>query len=95
MRKVSITKAKKIADKLGIDLDVVPIEEWKYGMEVELEHGKRNKKTNVTNDDLLMTGKIALAHILEYPDYYPRLYKMEKTAENYWKGKKKPSILKK
>ena len=50
-------------------------------MEVELEHGVRNVVTNVTNDDLVLTGKIALAHLLEFRDYYTRLQKMEDEAK--------------
>ena len=51
-------------------------------MEVELEHGSHDPQTNVTNDDLIVTGKIALAHMKEFPDYYERLEKMEREAEN-------------
>jgi len=58
------------------------------GMEVELEHGKINELTNVTNNDLLITGKIALAHLNEFPDYYDRLENMENEAERYWDSKK-------
>jgi uncharacterized Fe-S cluster-containing radical SAM superfamily enzyme len=54
------------------------------GMDVELEHGLRDPATNVTNDDPLTTGKIALAHLIEFPDYYTRLAKMEKEAEDFW-----------
>ena len=54
------------------------------GMDVELEHGTENSVTNVTNDDPLMTGKIALAHLNEFPDYYSRLLVLEKEAEKYW-----------
>ena len=50
------------------------------GLEVELEHGVRNVVTNVTNDDLVLTGKIALAHLMELPDYYTRLMRMEEEA---------------
>ncbi len=53
-------------------------------MNVELEHGLRDLHTNVSNDDPLITGKIALAHLNEFPDYYDRLEKMEKEAEEYW-----------
>jgi hypothetical protein len=53
-------------------------------MNVELEHGQRDPATNVTNDDPLMTGKIALAHLKEFPDYYERLEKMETEAEAFW-----------
>jgi hypothetical protein len=53
-------------------------------MDVELEHGTRDQSTNVTNDDILVTGKIALAHLNEFPDYYDRLEKMEKEAEKFW-----------
>ena len=53
----------------------------------ELEHGKRDPKTNVTNDDLIMTGKIALVHLNEFPDYYTRLDKLEEDAKKFWKNK--------
>ena len=52
-----------------------------------MEHGKRDAQTNVTNDDPLTTGKIALAHLHEFPDYYTRLAKMESEAEDFWKNK--------
>lgn len=55
---------------------------------MELEHGLVDPKTNVTNDDSLMTGKIALAHLNEIRDYYDRLEKLEKEGEAYWEGKK-------
>jgi len=54
------------------------------GLEVELEHGARDPETNVTHDDPLLTGKIALAHLNEFPDYYTRLAKMEKEADEFW-----------
>jgi hypothetical protein len=57
------------------------------GLHVELEHGARDKQTNVTDDDIIMTGKIALAHLKEIPDYYTRLHKMEKAGEAYWERK--------
>jgi hypothetical protein len=55
-------------------------------MEVELEHGRRDPATDVTGDDLLLTGKIALAHLNEFPDYYTRLAKMEEEAIAFWSG---------
>jgi len=58
------------------------------GLGVELEHGTRDMSTNVTDDDPVMTGKIALAHLNEFPDYYTRLYKLEKEADAFWKKKK-------
>ena len=54
-------------------------------MDVELEHGKRDAHTNVTNDDIIMTGKIALAHLNEFPDYYTRLERMEEEAKRFHK----------
>ena len=78
-----ITKeeAKEIGEKLGISWDKFEVDQFRRGMKVELEHGSRDPVTNVTNNDLLMTGKIALAHLNEFPDYYTRLDKMEKEAE--------------
>jgi hypothetical protein len=78
-------EAKKIGEELGIDWSKYDVEQFRMGMDVELEHGLRDAHTNVTDDDPLMTGKIALAHLNEYPDYYTRLAKMEKEAEAYWK----------
>lgn len=92
MYKIKPSAAKKIAKKLGLNLKVYPLKLWKKSMEVELEHGKRWKITNITNDDLLKTGKITLAHIIEFPDYYIYLFKMERKLEKKWKGKKKPSV---
>lgn len=95
MKTITLQEAKIIGDKLKINYDTIPLKEWKYSLEVELEHGKYNKRTNVTKNDLVKTGKISLAHLLEFPDYYKRLRKMEEKANKYWENKKKPSILKK
>lgn len=70
--------AKSIGDKLKIDWKKIPLSQFKKGLQVELEHGSRNKKTNVTNNDPIKTGKIALAHLMERPDYYSKLKKVEK-----------------
>jgi len=80
----SYEEAKFIGEKLGIKWNKFDIEQFRMGMNVELEHGKINKLTNVTNNDQLLTGKIALAHLNEFPDYYDRLENMEKEAEKYW-----------
>lgn len=77
----NLEDAKKVGDELQIDWNKIDINQFLNGMNVELEHGKINGETNVTNDDPLMTGKIALAHLNEFNDYYVRLDKMEKEAE--------------
>ena len=69
---------KKLGEKLKIDFKKIPIEEFKMGMKVELEHGTKSKKTNVTNNDPVKTAKIALAHLNEDPKYYKKLKAMEK-----------------
>jgi len=74
-------EAKEIGEKLGIDWTKWDIEQFRMGMDVELEHGTVDSNTNVTNDDPLMTGKIALAHLNEFGDYYTRLKQMEAEAE--------------
>jgi len=78
------TQAKKIGEQLGIKWDKFDVEQFRMGMDVELEHGKRDAHTNVTDDDPLTTGKISLAHLNEFPDYYTRLEKMEEEADQYW-----------
>jgi len=65
---------------MGIKWTEVDPEQFRMGLEVGLEHGVRNVVTNVTNDDLVLTGKIALAHLMELPDYYTRLMRMEEEA---------------
>ena len=77
-------EVKKIGEGLNIDWTKFDVEQFKIGMDVELEHGLRDPNTNVTNDDSLVTGKIALAHLNEFPDYYTRLKKMEKEADDFW-----------
>lgn len=77
----SAEEAKKIGEQLGIDWSKFDVEQYRMGMDVELEHGLEDPHTNVTNDDPLITGKIALAHLNEFPDYYTRLEKMEREAE--------------
>ena len=80
----SIEEAKSIGEKLGLKWDKFDVEQFRMGMDVELEHGLRDPSTNVTEDDSLITGKIALAHLNEFPDYYTRLEKMEKEADEFW-----------
>jgi hypothetical protein len=82
-------EAQIIGDTLGITWDRFDVDQFRRGMDVELEHGARDPHTNVTNDDLITTGKIALAHLNEFPDYYDRLEKMEREAEEYWEEKKR------
>ena len=81
-------EAKKIGDDLKIDWNKVNLEEFKQGLHVELEHGLVDPITNVTDDDEKITGKIAWAHLNEFPDYYARLKKMEDEADVFWAGKK-------
>ena len=70
----TIKEAVWVANELGIKFDKFSIKDLLRGMNIELEHGLVNPVTNVTNDDLLSTGKIALAHLMEYPNYYDDEY---------------------
>lgn len=74
-------EARVIGEQLGIDWSKFDVEQFRMGMDVELEHGTHDILTNVTQDDSITTGKIALAHLNEFPDYYTRLKKMESEAE--------------
>jgi hypothetical protein len=80
-RMVTSEEARSIGGKLGIDWAKVDLQEFRRGLEVELEHGSHDPETDVTHDDPLLTGKIAWAHLKEIPDYYTRLDKMEAEAE--------------
>ena len=70
-------EAKEIGDKLGVDWCVISLDEYVMGVNVELEHGSQDARTNVTNDDPITTGKIAWAHLNEIPTYYSKLKVME------------------
>ena len=80
-------EAKKIGEELGVKWDKFDVEEFRKGMDIELEHGTVDPNTNVTNDDPLLTGKITLAHLNEIRDYNTRLLKMEKQGEAFWESK--------
>ena len=75
-----------VAKVLNIKFDKFSIDEFLDGINKEVEHGTKNMKTNVTNDDLILTAKIALAHLNEYPNYYNKEYGL-KSFEQYLKSK--------
>ncbi|MBP8948399.1 MAG: hypothetical protein KBG73_06120 [Candidatus Promineofilum sp.] len=83
-REFTTEEARQIGERIGVNWDEYDIEEFRMGLSVELEHGLHDGQTNVTDDDELITGKIALAHLKEIRDYYSRLAVMERDAEAYW-----------
>ena len=80
-RTFTTDEARAIGDQLNIEWSRIDLDQFRMGLEVELEHGRRDLETDVTADDPIVTGKIALAHLREIPDYYTRLARMEKEAE--------------
>ena len=91
--KISKCLAKELAQQFKINLNVIPFKLWLYGLNVELEHGtKFGSVTNITNDNPEMTARIVIAHLIEFPDYYKRLKKLESKADEYWEFKEKPNI---
>ncbi len=83
--------ARSAGEQIGIDWahSRFDVEQFRMGMDVELEHGRHDPDTNVTDDDVLVTAKIARAHLNEFPDYYSRLAVMESEAEAYWGAREK------
>jgi hypothetical protein len=81
--KISANEARRVGEQIGIDWETSPfdVDQFRRGMEVELEHGAHDPETDVTHDDPIITGKIAWAHLKEFPDYYTRLERMEAEAE--------------
>ena len=79
----TLDEARRIGEQIGVDWGSAPFdaEQFQRGIEVELEHGLHYPSTNVTHDDPITTGKIALAHLNEFPDYYTRLERMEEEAK--------------
>lgn len=93
MKAIRKTTAKQLFKKYNLDEDVVSLEEFHFGLNVELEHGKKlSKLTNVTNDNIDVTCKIVLAHLIEDPRYYYYLKQIEARREKYWSTRTKPSI---
>ena len=82
-RSFTAEEARRVGEQIGIDWATAPfdVDQFRRGMDVELEHGLHDDATNVTGDDPLVTGKIALAHLNEFPDYYTRLERMEEEAK--------------
>ncbi len=80
-------EAERVGSALGINWSKFDIKQFRMGMDVELEHGMANPGTNVTDNDPVMTGKIALAHLNEFPDYYTRLEKMEEETDKFFEKK--------
>jgi hypothetical protein len=83
-RRTNTDEAKRVGDQIGVDWDRFDLEQFRAGMDVEYEHGSHDPQTDVTGDDPVTTGKIALAHMKEFPDYYERLKRMEQVAEQDW-----------
>jgi Protein of unknown function (DUF5661) len=83
-RKVSADEAKQIGATLGINWAQIDLDQFQRGLEVEFEHGTHDPETNVKNEDAVLTGKIAWAHLKEFPDYYARLARPEAKADTYW-----------
>ena len=83
-------EALTVAIDLGMDFEALKydLEQFRMGMDVELEHGLVSPKTNVSGDDSIITGKIALAHLNEFPDYYTRLAILESEADRHWSTRK-------
>jgi hypothetical protein len=83
-RRTTPEEARRVGDQIGVDWDRFDLEQFRAGMDVEYEHGSHDPQTDVTGDDPITTGKIALAHMKEFPDYYERLRRMEQEAEREW-----------
>ncbi len=87
-RHITLEEAKRIGTTLGVNWAKVDVDQFHRGLEVEFEHGSHDPETNVTNDDASLTGKIAWAHLKEFPDYYTRLDKLEAEADAYWASRR-------
>jgi Protein of unknown function (DUF5661) len=80
-KRTTSEEAQRVGDQIGVNWDRFELEQFRKGMDVEYEHGSHDPQTDVTGDDPILTGKIALAHMKEFPDYYERL---EKETEREW-----------
>lgn len=80
-RRTTIDEAQRVASIIGVDWRTFDVYQFRRGMDVEFEHGSQDSETDVTHDYPVITGKIALAHLKEFPDYYTRLERMESEAK--------------
>ena len=87
-QEISSGGAREIGNELKIDWAKVDLNEFHSGLAVELEHGAHDPETDVTGDNMLLTGKIAWAHLKEFPDYYTRLKQLESDADAYWAARR-------
>lgn len=89
-KQFTVEEASRYGEEVGIVWASSPfdVEQFRVGMNVELEHGLRDALTNVTGDDPHITAKIALAHLNEFPDYYTRLERMEEEAKRDWEQRR-------
>ena len=89
-RSFTTEEARAVATELGIDFEALgcDLEQFRMGLDVELEHGPRDPETDVSGNDPIITGKIALAHLTEFPDYYTRLAILEREAADHLKAQK-------
>ena len=87
-QRTTLDEARRVGDQIGVDWDRFDLEQFRAGMDVEYEHGSHDPQTDVTGDDPLTTGKIALAHMKEFPDYYDRLERMEEEAKRDWAARR-------
>jgi hypothetical protein len=85
-KRFTADEARRVGDEIGVDWNRYDLEQFRAGMDVELEHGAHDPQTDVTGDDPVTTGKIALAHMKEFPDYYERLERMEHETEREWEA---------
>jgi hypothetical protein len=83
-RRTTTAEARRVGDAIGVDWSSFELEQFRAGMDVEFEHGAHDPQTDVTGDDPIVTGKIALAQMKEFPDYYERLERMEREAARDW-----------
>jgi hypothetical protein len=87
--KTTPEEARRVGDEIGIDWNRYDQEQFRVGLNVEFEHGSHDPETDVTGDDPILTGKIALAHMKEFPDYYERLARMEQEAKRDWAARQR------
>ncbi|HEU5317126.1 MAG TPA: DUF5661 family protein [Chloroflexota bacterium] len=88
-KRTTTEEARRVGNAIGVDWSQYDLEQFRAGMDVELEHGAHDPQTNVTGDDPIITGKIALAHMKEFPDYYERLERMEQEARREWDARRR------
>ena len=82
-KQISSEEAKRIGETIHIDWEQIDLEQFRQGLMGNHEQAAIDPETGLTYDGVLLTGKVILDHMQEFPDYFTRLEKLKAEADEY------------